>query len=217
MGIFSMFNRNVQTGTGSVSTPSNTSTRVPASSEGLLDLKKDDILDLSKCSDTLERVHVAAGWDVVADGGKDYDLDLCAYLLDGRGSVRDTVFYGDKKAKGIFLDKDNLTGEGDGDDENIHVRLSQLSPNIVKVVFAVVIYEAKSKRQVFGKVRNAYVRLCDEDNGDKEICRYMLSEDGGDNTAVRVAELNRTAENTWEFHALGIYSKDSIPSLKKKF
>lgn len=182
---------------------------------GLLNLSKNDILDLSKYDDNLSKVRVAAGWDVSKRGGFAFDLDLCAFLLDKDGIPTSKVYFGDKKKKGIYLDGDNLTGAGDGDDENIYVNLNDIPANISSIVFAVVIYSASSKRQSFEDVQNAFVRLVDENNRGKEICKYKLSENGGSNTAVTFAELYRNGSN-WSFKAIGQYSKDSIDSLEKR-
>lgn len=178
---------------------------------GILNLSKNSILDLTKYSDTLEKVRIAAGWDVV-DSGQDYDLDVCAFLLDKNGKAIGKVYYGAQKSKGIYLDGDNLTGEGDGDDENIYANLKEIPAKVSSIMFAVVIYQAKTRRQRFGKVKNAFVRLVDENAGQKEICKFSLSEDGGDNTAVTFAELYRN-ETGWSFRTIGNYSKDSIESL----
>jgi len=185
---------------------------------GMLNLQKNDILNLSKAAPTLNRVRVAAGWDMVSRGA-DYDLDLCAYLLDGAGKlvkkINSCVYFGDKKSEGIHLDKDNLTGAGDGDDENIYVTLSKIPESVQKIVFAVVIYNPGFS-QNFSGVKNAYVRLVDSDRQDAEICRYNLSADGGKNTAVIVAELYRDG-GAWNFKAIGEYMKASINSLKGQF
>ena len=175
----------------------------------ILDLSKpDDMLNLSKVDSTLENVRVAAGWDT------GYDLDLCAYLLDKDGKTRDTVYYGDKTARGIHLDKDNLTGEGSGDDENIYTTLSMIYPRVSTIILAVVIY-SPSIGEYFSRVKNAFVRLINEDNG-YQVCRYNLSADGGKNTAVVAAKLYRNAQGEWIFQAIGDYSNDSIRSLERK-
>ena len=191
-----------------------------AQQTGILNLKKNDILDLTKTAPALNKMRVAAGWDVNrGTTGLDYDLDLCAILLDNKGklvkSINNCVYYGSKTSKGIRLDGDNLTGEGDGDDENIFVTLDKIPSEVDKIVFNVVIYEAKSRKQSFQYVENAYVRIVNEQSGI-EICKYNLSEDGGDNTAVIFAELYRE-NNNWNFRAIGDYKKASISKLKKMY
>lgn len=185
---------------------------------GILNLQKNDILNLSKAAPSLENVRLAGGWDMVRRGA-DYDLDLCAFLLDESGrlvkKVNSCVYFGRKHSEGIYLDKDNLTGVGDGDDENIYVTLSKIPEFVHKIVFAVVIFNPGSS-QSFSGVKNAYVRLVDSDRNDLEICRYNLSADGGNNTAVTVAELFRDGSE-WAFKAVGEYSKDSISSLKRNY
>lgn len=185
---------------------------------GILNLQKNDILNLSKAAPSLENVRLAGGWDMVRRGA-DYDLDLCAFLLDASGrlvkKVNPCVYFGQKHSEGIYLDKDNLTGAGDGDDENIYVTLSKIPEFVHKIVFAVVIFNPGSS-QSFSGVKNAYVRLVDSDRNDLEICRYNLSADGGNNTAVTVAELFRDGSE-WAFKAVGEYSKDSISSLKRNY
>lgn len=184
------------------------------SSEGLLNLTKGGILDLNKYSTSLSKVRAAAGWQVNRSVGSDYDLDLCAYLMT-KGRVSRVVYYGKKDGPGLFLDGDNLTGStGQNDDENIYVTLSGIPSDVDKIVFAVVIYEAASRGQKFKNVKNAYMRLVDEANG-KEICRYVLTDDGGDNTAATLASLSRTGSG-WQFEAIGKYSKDTIFSLRDK-
>lgn len=178
----------------------------------LLDLNKGDILDLSKVSNSLTTLRAAAGWDVNKGLGSDYDLDLCAYLCTSRG-VKNTVYYSNKSAHGIHLDGDNLTGAGDGDDENIFVTLSKIDSDIERIIFAVVIYDASSRKQKFGNVKNAYMRLIDENTGS-EICRYRLSEDGGSNTAAILVSLNKDGSGNWSFEAIGKYTKGSISSIK---
>lgn len=184
----------------------------------LLNLQKGDVLDLTKCADSLNAVRAAAGWDV-SRNAKSYDLDLCAYLCDKDGDIEHVVYYGDKDSytsKGIYLDKDDLTGgSSDGDDENIFVTLNKIPDKIKSIYFAVVIYEASYKSQSFGEVKNAYVRLVNTEQNDKEICRYNLSDNTGGDTAVIAAKLTR-GSNGWLFAPIGEYSKNSIKSLKKE-
>lgn len=188
---------------------------------GVLNLSKNDILDLTKAVPTLNNIRVAAGWDVnTGFFGGTFDLDLCAILVDGNNRLisgeNPCVYYGKKKSKGIYLDGDNLTGEGDGDDENIYVTLSEIPSQVKRIIFNVVIYNGLSKKQKFAKVKNAYVRIVNTANRDEEICRYNLSNDGGDNTAVVFAELIRNGSN-WEFKAIGEYKQASIEQLLKNY
>ena len=181
-----------------------------------LNLTKGMTLDLSKAPSTFQDIRVAAGWDVVARG-RDYDLDLSAILLDNQGRYIDCVYYGNKHSAGVQLDHDNLTGEGDGDDENIFMNFNRISPNVAKIVICVVIYEAASRGQKFGNVRNAYVRLVDQaKRPEYEICRFNLSDDGGNATAVKFAELTRTNAG-WDFKAIGEYMHASINDICRKY
>lgn len=183
----------------------------------LLNLEKGQILDLNKYADNLKNVRASAGWKFNNRHGADFDLDLCAYLSDGK-EIFQTVYYGKKgnRHDPIWLDGDDLKGSKKGNDnENIFVKLHELPRRTEEVYFAVVIYMAESKKQCFEPVRDAYMRLVDVDNGNKEICRFSLSENGGSNTAVLATKLFRK-ESGWSFEALGIYSCDSITSLMNK-
>lgn len=187
----------------------------------ILNLKKNDILDLTKAAPGLNKIRVAAGWDVnTGFFGGSFDLDLCAILLDANSklvkNINPCVYFSKKNSTGIYLDGDNLTGEGDGDDENIYVTLSEIPSNVEKIVFNVVIYDGIAKRQKFSKVKNAYVRIVDCEKNDKEICRYDLSNDGGDNTAVVFAQLIRN-NGSWEFMAIGDYKRASISQLVESY
>ena len=175
---------------------------------GVLNLQKNDILDLRKAEPGLKHVMLGAGWDVAKKGffnlGADYDLDLIALLLDSNDKLinRGVIYFGNLKGDGIYLHGDNRTGAGDGDDEKISVDLDKLPAKCDKVIFALNIYDAVSRKQNFSKVKNAYIRILNEDNGNKEICRYNLSEDGGNNTALLFAELQRV-NGSWQFKAKG--------------
>lgn len=177
------------------------------STEPLLNLKKSgDFLDLSKHAPALKHAIVAGGWDASACGPS-ADLDLAAFMLYENGRIKtanDVIYFGDghNSAPGITYGGDNRTGEGDGDDETIDVILANLNPEIKSIVFAVVIYEAATKNQTFGMVKNAFIRLLDANNNNKEVVRYNLTDDYGSNTAIRVCSLDRTPSG-WQFTAIG--------------
>lgn len=185
--------------------PLHTEVTLDLAKDGILNLNKGEFLNLSKTGISLSNIRAAAGWDMSKRGG--VDLDLCAYLYEN-DKLYKTIYYGDKRTKGIYLDGDNLTGEGDGDDENIHINFYDLPSNINKITIAVVIY---SSGPTFQDVQNAYVRLVNEENR-KELVRYNLTADGGRNTAVVAAELKKL-NNEWGFYAIGHYSKNSIHTL----
>lgn len=176
--------------------------------DDILDLEKGDILDLTKVSPSLKKVIVGAGWDVAESGHDNFDLDISAFLLDRNGRVtrekvkERVVYFKLNSQSGIYLEGDNLTGEGEGDDERIDVDLDKIRPDIDKIVFNVNIYEAEKKHQTFGMVKNSYIRLLDAENGEKELARFSLREDASSATAVTFASLYRT-ENGWSFKALG--------------
>lgn len=169
-----------------------------------LNLQKNDILDLTKRNPGLTAVKLAAGWDV-AQNGQDFDLDIAAFLLDANNkfnTVSNVIFFNNKNGQGISLRGDNRTGAGDGDDEIMDINLSQISPEIMKIVFVVTISNAMQKRQTFGMVNNSYVRLLDAANGDREVCKFNLREDGSTATSVIFAELFRDG-GEWQFRAIG--------------
>ena len=173
-------------------------------SAGILNLNKNDILDLTKKNPGLKKVSLGAGWDI-ANNGLDYDLDIAAFLLDSNNkfnTVSNIIFFNNKESQGISLAGDNRTGAGEGDDEVININLEEINPNIAKIVFVVTIHEAQAKRQTFGMVENSYVRLVDLENNKREICRFNLKENGSTATSVIFAELNRKG-SVWQFKAIG--------------
>ena len=190
----------------------------------LLNLKKGDLLNLTKKEPGLVNMRICAGWDVATKGMgffkslfssvQDYDLDLAHYLLDADGKVIDTIAFFRMAGSGLRLHGDNLTGAGDGDDEIVTVQLNKVPDNCVRIVTAVVIYQADMRNQSLGNVKNAFVRIVNEDT-NKEICRYNLSENGGDNSAVIVSEFVKE-NGEWTFKPVEKYSRDSIKSLGNK-
>ena len=170
-----------------------------------LNLKKNDVLDLTKKNPGLDKVILGAGWDV-ATMGQDFDIDISAFLVGSNNKVnqipQDVIFFNNKFSDGIHLEGDNRTGAGEGDDERIQIDLSQIRSDIQRIVFIVTIHEAQSRRQTFGMVNNSYVRLLDAKNNERELCRFNLKEDGSTVTSVLFAELYKDGYE-WYFRAIG--------------
>ena len=172
-----------------------------------INLTKGQKVSLTKGNPGLSKVMVGVGWDVNRfDTGGDFDLDCTAFLLTENGKVSsqdDFVFYGNLQHKSGAVQHlgDNLTGAGDGDDEQIKVDLSLIPANIAKVAFAVTIYDAETRRQNFGQVSNAFIRIVDESTGT-EIIRYDLGEDFSIETAAIFGELYKH-NGEWKFNAIG--------------
>ena len=172
-----------------------------------VNLKKGQKVSLTKGNPGLSKVVVGLGWDINAyDTGSDFDLDASAFLLTDSGKVsrqEDFVFYGNlaHPSGSVVHQGDNLTGVGDGDDEQIKINLSLVPENITKIAFAVTIYEAEERRQNFGQVNNAFIRIYDETNGE-EILRYDLGEDFSIETAAIFGELYKH-NGEWKFNAIG--------------
>lgn len=170
-------------------------------------LQKGQKVSLTKGKPGLRNVVVGIGWDVNAfDTGGDFDLDGAAFLLTDSGRVsdqKDFVFFGNLTHPSGSVQHlgDNLTGVGDGDDEQIKIDLSKVPTNISKIVFTVTIYEAEARRQNFGQVSNAFVRIFDETTGE-ELLRYDLGEDFSIETAAVFGELYKHGDE-WKFNAIG--------------
>lgn len=172
-----------------------------------ISLQKGQKVDLTKGNPGLKKIMVGLGWDVNQyDGGADFDLDAAAFMVGQTGKVPtqdEFIFYGNlqHKSEALIHMGDNLTGEGDGDDEQIAVDLSKIPANIEKVAFTVTIYEADARRQNFGQVSNAFIRIVDETT-NQELIRYDLGEDFSIETAVVVGEIYRH-NGEWKFNAIG--------------
>lgn len=172
-----------------------------------VNLRKGQKVDLTKSNPGLSKLTVGLGWDVNRyDGGADFDLDASAFLLGANGRVNqdtDFVFYSNAAdpSGAVKYGGDNRTGAGEGDDEYILVDLSAVPAAVQKIAFTVTIYEAAERRQNFGQVGNAYVRIVDDATGS-ELIRYDLEEDFSIETAVVVGELYRH-NGQWKFSAVG--------------
>jgi len=184
-------------------------------------LKKGDKVDLTKGNAGLSKILVGLGWDTNKyDGGEDFDLDASAFLLLGNDRVMkdtDLVFYGalNHLSGSVYSMGDDRTGGSGGDDEQIKVDLSKVPSNYEKVAFTVTIHEADERKQNFGQVSNAYIRIENEANNN-EIMRYDLAEDFSTETAVLVAELVRDGAE-WKFSAIGKGFKGGLAALCKNF
>jgi len=172
-----------------------------------ISLKKGQKVSITKDNPGLSKVVVGLGWDVNAfDTGGDFDLDTAAFLLTDTGKVsgqEDFVFFGNlTHASGCAQHMgDNRTGAGEGDDEQIRVDLSSVPAQITKIAFTVTIYEAEQRRQNFGQVNNAFIRIYNEQTGE-ELLRYDLGEDFSIETAVVFGELYKN-NGEWKFNAIG--------------
>ncbi len=171
-----------------------------------ISLSKGGNVNLSKEAPGLNKIVVGLGWDARATDGAAFDLDASAFLVKLDGKVRsdnDFCFYNNKVVGdgAVQHTGDNTTGAGDGDDETVKVELSKIPADLDKVVFAVTIHEAEARKQNFGQVNHAYIRIVNEDGG-QEIARYDLSEDASIETAMIFGEIYRVGTD-WKFKAVG--------------
>ncbi len=172
-----------------------------------INLTKGQKVDLTKTNPGLKNIMVGLGWDVNAfDSGAAFDLDAAAFMVGENGKCpteQEFIFYGNlvHTTEAVKHLGDNLTGEGDGDDEQIQVDLTKIPANVAKIAFTVTIYDAESRRQNFGQVSNSFIRIVDEATGT-ELIRYDLGEDFSIETAVVVGELYRN-NGEWKFNAIG--------------
>lgn len=184
-------------------------------------LAKGQKVDLTKSNPGLKKIVVGLGWDTNKyDGGYAFDLDTAAFLTAGNGKVTadtDFVFYNNLRhpSGSVIHLGDNLTGAGDGDDEQIKVELDKVPANIEKIDFTVTINEAVERNQNFGQVSNAYIHVIDEATG-QELIRYDLGEDFSIETAVVVGEIYRH-NGEWKFNAIGSGYQGGLAALCRNF
>ena len=169
-------------------------------------LAKGGNVSLTKMAPSLTAVSVGLGWDVRTTTGADFDLDASALLCGADGRVLDDkhfVFFNNLTSPDGSVEHtgDNLTGEGEGDDESINVNLATVPAQVAKIVFPVSIYDAPARSQSFGQVTNAFIRVVDRSTGT-ELTRYDLTEDASTETAMLFGELYRN-NNEWKFRAVG--------------
>ena len=185
-----------------------------------ISLVKGGNVSLSRTSPGLSKIQVGLGWNARASEGAPFDLDASAFLLTDNGRVRsdaDFIFYNQKQSADGSVSHmgDNQTGAGEGDDEEIHVELPKVPAAVNKLAVAVTIHDADSRRQNFGMVSGAYVRIVNLANGE-EIVRFDLSEDFSIETAVIFGEVYRHGAE-WKFRAVGQGFHGGLASMCKSF
>lgn len=183
-------------------------------------LSKGGNVSLSKEAPGLKAVLVGLGWDARATDGGDFDLDASAFLLKEDGKVRgdsDFIFYNNLKSSDGSIEHlgDNLTGAGEGDDEVVKVNLEGVPQDVSRISFTVTIHDAEARRQNFGMVSNAFIRVVNQAD-NKEIARFDLSEDMSTETAMIFGDLYRH-NNEWKFKAVGQGFAGGLGPLAKNF
>lgn len=183
-------------------------------------LTKGGNISLSKTDPTLKNLIVGLGWDARPTDGADFDLDASAFMVKEDGKVRsdsDFIFYNQTKSTcgSVEHTGDNRTGAGDGDDESVVVLLDKIPADIQRVVFTVTIHEADSRKQNFGQVSKAYVRVVNKDS-NSEVARYDLSEDASIETAMVFGEIYKHG-GEWKFKAVGQGYAGGLAALARQY
>jgi tellurium resistance protein TerD len=171
-----------------------------------ISLSKGGNVSLSKEEPGLTRILIGLGWDTRATDGAEFDLDASAFLLGENDRVRgdaDFIFYNNLKSSDGSVEHtgDNRTGEGDGDDESLKMDLTRVPADVRKIAVIVTIHDGEAKRQNFGMVSNAFMRVVNDASG-REIARYDLAEDASTETAMIFGEVYRHNAD-WKFRAVG--------------
>ena len=185
-----------------------------------ISLSKGGNVSLSKTDPTLKNVIVGLGWDARPTDGADFDLDASAFMVKEDGKVRsnsDFIFYNQTKSAcgSVEHTGDNRTGAGDGDDEAVIVLLDKIPSDVQRVVFCVTIHDAELRKQNFGQVSHAFVRVVNKDSNN-EVARYDLSEDASIETAMIFGEIYRHS-GEWKFKAVGQGYAGGLAALAKQY
>lgn len=189
-----------------------------------ISLTKGQKINLTKSADKLSEVVVGLGWDPVTSGGIsmalfnpaiDIDCDAFCVVLDKDGKEKKTVYFGDKKGcnGSIRHTGDNLTGDGEGDDEQIIIKLKDIPSYAERILIAVNIYDGYKSKQHFGMIKNAFIRIYNTSE-DHEMCRYNLSDKEYDGAlTVTFGELYKDTNGEWQFKAIG--EKDTAKDISE--
>ena len=204
----------------------------------MINLQKGQKIDLTKTNPGLTKIMIGLGWDPISNGGggggflkslfgggggsnADIDCDASVFMLDPNQKLtkkHNLVYFGNKKSPcgSIQHMGDNLTGQGDGDDEQIHVDLSRIPADVDRLVFVVNIYQCVQRKQHFGMIQNAYIRAVNSGNG-QEVCKFNLSEGYDGKTALILGEVYRH-NGEWKFAATGEATNDTgLESLSRRY
>tara|TARA_Y100000588_G_C14224450_1_gene912474 strand:+ start:1120 stop:1725 length:606 start_codon:yes stop_codon:yes gene_type:complete len=188
-----------------------------------INLVKGQKIDLTKGSAGLSKIMVGLGWDPVAQksggllgglfggGTPDIDCDASAIMLDANGKLTNKsnlIYFGNLRSQNnsVIHQGDNLTGDGDGDDEQIMLDLASIDGDIQKIIFVVNIYDCVKRRQDFGMIQNAFIRVVDM-GSNGELCKFNLTDNYAGKTSLIVGEIYRNA-NEWKFGAIGQGTND---------
>lgn len=171
-----------------------------------ISLQKGGNVALERAAPGMSKCLLGLGWDARATDGADFDLDASVFMLASNNKVRsekDFIFFNNlvSDCRSVEHTGDNLTGEGDGDDESIKLDLNKVPADVEKIAVAITIHEGEQKGQNFGQVSNAFIRIVDQQSNE-EVVRYDLSEDYSIETALIFGELYRH-NGEWKFKAVG--------------
>ncbi len=185
-----------------------------------ISLTKGQNISISREVPGIRNILVGLGWNARATDGDAFDLDASCFMLTEIGKVpsdSNFIFYNNLKSPcgSVEHSGDNRTGEGDGDDEKLIVSLERVPLNIVKLSFGVTIHEAESKRQNFGMVSSAFIRIVNIDT-NTEIARFDLSEEASTNTAMLFGELYRY-NGEWKFRGVGQGFNGGLQQMAQSF
>ena len=183
-------------------------------------LAKGGNVSLSKEAPGLTSISIGLGWDARTTTGTEFDLDASAIMVDTAGKVlsdKHFIFFNNKTSPDGSVEHagDNLTGQGDGDDETIKVNLLAVPAEVDRIVFPVSVYDGEARSQGFGQVRNAFIRVINNAGG-AEITRYDLSEDASTETAMLFGELYRNGVE-WKFRAVGQGYSTGLSGIARDF
>lgn len=205
----------------------------------MINLQKGQKIDLTKTNPGLNKIMIGLGWDPIKKSGgggggllgglfggggaktANIDCDASVYLLDANQKLikkNNLVYFGNKKSPcGAVLHMgDNITGQGDGDDEQIQIDLSRIPSDVHRLVFVVNIYQCVQRKQHFGMIQNAFIRAVDGGNG-QEICKFNLSQGHDGKTALILGEVYRH-NGEWKFAATGEATEDTgLETLSRRY
>jgi len=200
--------------------PSMGATPAQPGQPGVISLVKNQNMSLTKVAPNLRHARIGLGWDVRQTPGAPFDLDTSIFLLNAAGKIRmpqDFIFYNNKQSAdgSVVHYGDNLTGAGEGDDEQMAVDLTRVPPDVQRILVVCSIYEAEQRQQNFGMVQRAFIRVVDQDS-NIEIVRYDLTEEACMWNTMCFGEIYRY-NNEWKFKALGAGSMGGLRGLGSEF